>query len=84
MGAGAMIGIWQLGKLEQVVDRVANEEAIKLSHAERWMRGIAVNLVRAKVSLVATDEDELLAQFKGEMEATSRRSPSTRRRSRRW
>jgi len=72
MGAGALVGIWQLGKLEEVVDRVANEEAIKLSHAERWMRGIAVNLVRAKVSLVATDEDELLAQFKAEMEATSK------------
>jgi methyl-accepting chemotaxis protein len=64
MGSAALVGLWQLGKLERIADRLANEETQKLALAERWMRGIAVNLVRAKVSLVATDEEELIAQFR--------------------
>jgi methyl-accepting chemotaxis protein len=72
MGSGALVGVWQLGRLQQIAERLAGEEAQKLVLSERWMRGIAVNLVRARVSLLTTDEDELLARLKVEMEATSK------------
>ena len=69
--AGSGVGLWQLGNLQSLADRLATEEATKLGLAEQWLRGISVNLVRARTSLMVTDEAELLASLKKEMDATS-------------
>ena len=71
MGAGSAAGIWHINRIEQIVDQLAQDETRKLTLAEGWLRGISVNLVRAKTTLLVTDEDDLLAQFKIEMDATS-------------
>ncbi|MBI3714971.1 MAG: HAMP domain-containing protein, partial [Betaproteobacteria bacterium] len=65
-------GIWHLYKMEGVVNRLAQEETQKLSQAEQWLRGISVNLVRSQTTLLVTDEEELLRQFKLDMDATSK------------
>jgi methyl-accepting chemotaxis protein len=71
MAIAAVVGLWHVTQLEQVVQRVATGESRKLELAEAWLRGISVNLVRARVALLVTDEDELLVQLKKEMDATS-------------
>ena len=52
MGAGSLVGLWQLKSLEAVIERLATEEVAKVTLSELWMSTIAANVVRLEVALV--------------------------------
>ena len=70
VGAAAAMGVWQLGAVGKVVTRLVDDEAAKLAIAQRWEKGIAVNLVRTH-TLLLLDDRELSADLKRQIDATS-------------
>lgn len=71
MGVGSLVGFLQLNRLEHVVERVTMEEAQLLILTEQWLRGISVNLERAKTTLLLDSDDEHLPTLRREMDSTS-------------
>ena len=72
VGASAMAGVWRLGELGAIIDRIVSQDAAKLVLAEQWEKNIAVNLVRTHNSMQILDG--LVAEgLKKDMDATSAR-----------
>jgi methyl-accepting chemotaxis protein len=72
VGAGALAGLWRLGELGAIVDRVVAEDAAKLVLSLRWERNIAVNLVRTHNSMLI-DDKAIVDGLKRDMDTTSAR-----------
>ncbi len=72
VGASAMAGVWRLGELGAIIDRIVTQDAAKLVLAEQWEKNIAVNLVRTHNSMQILDG--LVAEgLRKDMDATSAR-----------
>ena len=71
LAAAAGTAIWKLDQLRETVSLLATRYAAKLTTAERWERGISVNLVRTHDVLVVDDE-QIAAQLRRDMDATSK------------
>jgi hypothetical protein len=56
VGIASVVGIWKIVQLGAVVDQLVTDHAAKLATAERWEKGIAVNLVRTRTSLLLQDQ----------------------------
>jgi len=72
VGAGALAGIWRLGELGAIIDRIVSQDAAKLVIAEQWERNIAVNLVRTHNSMLLKDQ-AIVDALKRDIDATSAR-----------
>ena len=70
VGAAAAVGAWKLASIGQVVDRLVDDDAAKLAIAQRWEKGIAVNLVRTH-TLFLLEDRELSGDLRRDIEATS-------------
>jgi len=70
VGAAAATSVWQLTAVGKVVDRLVDDDAAKLAIAQRWEKGIAVNLVRTH-TLLLLDDRALAVDLKREIDATS-------------
>jgi methyl-accepting chemotaxis protein len=70
VGAASVVGIWKIVQLGAIVDQLVTDHAAKLATAERWEKGIAVNLVRTRTSLLL-DDTALVAGIARDMKATS-------------
>ena len=72
VGASAMAGVWRLGELGTIIDRIVSQDAAKLVLAEQWEKNIAVNLVRTHNSMQILD-GVVVEGLKRDMDATSGR-----------
>ena len=70
VGAAAAVSAWKLASIGDVVDRLVDDDAAKLAIAQRWEKGIAVNLVRTH-TLFLLDDRELAGDLRRDIEATS-------------
>src|SRR5262249_47280869 len=71
LGLGTLIGAWRLADLGHTVDQLVAAHTAKLVTAQRWERGISLNLVRAHASLVI-DDRALVDELKRDIDATSK------------
>ena len=70
VNASALAGLWKLSELGAIIDRLVTQDAAKIAAAERLEKGISVNLVRTRSSLVLED-GALVSDLMREIEATS-------------
>ncbi|HEX7465689.1 MAG TPA: methyl-accepting chemotaxis protein [Usitatibacter sp.] len=70
VGAGSLVGVWQLKSLEGVVERLATEEIAKVTLAELWISTIATNVVRLEAALALDPKDEIAERLRRDMDGT--------------
>jgi len=76
LAIGSAVGIARLDDLGATIERLVRVSAAKLDAAERWERGIAVNMVRTRAQILLTDA-AASAELKADMDATSKEISAT-------